>query len=83
MSSFQQCSVILCDNDCCAFKELQALQSLEVGITFLWHCVTEFICVTAVDNDLMTPSFKLKRPQLQKHYQKQIDEMYKEAKKGM
>ncbi len=38
---------------------------------------------TAVDNDLMTPSFKLKRPQLQKHYQKQIDEMYKEAKRGM
>jgi len=37
----------------------------------------------SVDNDLMTPSFKLKRPQLQKHYQKQIDEMYKEAKKGM
>lgn len=37
----------------------------------------------AVDNDLMTPSFKLKRPQLQKHYQKQIDQMYKDAKKGM
>lgn len=37
----------------------------------------------SVDNDLMTPSFKLKRPQLQKHYQKKIDEMYKEAKKGM
>lgn len=42
-----------------------------------------FYGVCAVDNDLMTPSFKLKRPQLQKHYQKQIDEMYKEAKKGM
>ena len=41
MSSFQQCSVILYDNDCCAFKELQALQSLEVGITLLWHCFTE------------------------------------------
>lgn len=37
----------------------------------------------AVDNDLMTPSFKLKRPQLQKHYQKEIDQMYKDAKKGM
>lgn len=48
-----------------------------------WHYVTEFMFVIAVDNDLMTPSFKLKRPQLQKHYQKQIDEMYKEAKKGM
>ncbi len=83
MSSFQQCSVILCDKHCCAFKELQALQNLEIGTTLHWHCITEFMCVTAVDNDLMTPSFKLKRPQLQKHYQKQIDEMYKEAKKGM
>ena len=29
----------------------------------------------------MTPSFKLKRPQLQKHYQKHIDDMYKSGKK--
>lgn len=35
-----------------------------------------------VENGFMTPSFKLKRPQLQKHYQKEIDEMYKEGKKG-
>ena len=35
-----------------------------------------------VDNGFMTPSFKLKRPQLQKHYQKEIDNMYAEAKKG-
>jgi long-subunit acyl-CoA synthetase (AMP-forming) len=28
----------------------------------------------------MTPSMKLKRPQLQKHYQKEIDEMYKKVK---
>jgi hypothetical protein len=26
----------------------------------------------AVDNDLMTPKFSLKRPQLLKHYQKQV-----------
>lgn len=26
-----------------------------------------------VDDDVMTPSMKLKRPQLQKKYQKQID----------
>lgn len=30
----------------------------------------------------MTPSFKLKRNQLQKHYQKYIDDMYAKAKKG-
>lgn len=35
----------------------------------------------SVDNDMMTPSFKLKRPQLQKHYQKEIDQMYKSSKK--
>ena len=35
-----------------------------------------------VDNGLMTPSFKLKRNQLQKHYQKFIDDMYAKAKKG-
>ena len=35
-----------------------------------------------VDNGLMTPSFKLKRNQLQKHYQKYIDDLYAKAKKG-
>lgn len=30
----------------------------------------------SVDNDLMTPTFKLKRPQLQKHYQAIIDDLY-------
>lgn len=34
----------------------------------------------SIENDLMTPSMKLKRPQLQKHYQKEIDEMYKKVK---
>jgi long-subunit acyl-CoA synthetase (AMP-forming) len=28
----------------------------------------------------MTPSMKLKRPQLQKHFQSQIDAMYKDLK---
>ena len=34
----------------------------------------------SVEDDLMTPSLKLKRPQLQKRYQAEIDEMYKELK---
>jgi len=31
----------------------------------------------SVEADLMTPSFKLKRPQLQRRYQREIDAMYK------
>ena len=31
-----------------------------------------------VDNDLITPSFKLKRPQLKKQFKQTIDKMYKD-----
>lgn len=34
----------------------------------------------SVENDLMTPSMKVKRPQLQKKYQPQLDAMYKGLK---
>mmetsp|Transcript_18262 Transcript_18262/g.51152 ORF Transcript_18262/g.51152 Transcript_18262/m.51152 type:complete len:544 (-) Transcript_18262:303-1934(-) len=34
-----------------------------------------------VERDLMTPTFKLKRPQLLKYYQKHVDEMYASLKK--
>lgn len=76
---------------CLEHKLVQSLVAIGTAITVV-GCVHNSCAVqryrmlercSAVDNDLMTPSFKLKRPQLQKHYQKQIDEMYKEAKKGM
>ncbi|KAG2497767.1 hypothetical protein HYH03_004039 [Edaphochlamys debaryana] len=36
----------------------------------------------SVEEDLMTPSFKLRRPQLQTKYQKKIDDMYAVLKKA-
>lgn len=33
-----------------------------------------------MERDLITPTFKLKRPQLLKHYKDCIDQLYKEAK---
>ena len=43
-----------------------------------WHA-SAVTCahILQVDNDLTTPTFKLKRPQLAKHYEKDIEAMYK------
>ena len=38
----------------------------------------ELMAVWLTQNELMTPTFKLKRPQLQKKYQGVIDAMYKQ-----
>lgn len=35
----------------------------------------------SVENDLLTPTFKLKRPQLQKKYQAELDRLYLDLKK--
>lgn len=35
-----------------------------------------------VDNNLMTPTFKLKRAPLQQHFQKEIDAMYEILRSG-
>ncbi|CAD6256684.1 unnamed protein product [Miscanthus lutarioriparius] len=36
----------------------------------------------SIEKDLITPTFKLKRPQLLKYYKDRIDQMYKDAKEG-
>lgn len=36
----------------------------------------------SIDKDLITPTFKLKRPQLLKYYKDRVDQLYKDAKMG-
>ncbi|KAL4013351.1 hypothetical protein IC575_025517 [Cucumis melo] len=53
------------------------------------HCLRGFELLKAIhlepypfdmERDLITPTFKLKRPQLLKYYKEQIDQLYEEAK---
>ena len=47
---------------------------------YLFVCVYNLACPVpqgfTIENDCLTPTFKLKRPQLQKRYQAQINTMY-------
>ncbi len=52
-------------------SKINGLQGFEtVGEVFLEPNIF------TVENDLVTPTFKLKRPQLKNYYSKQIEEMY-------
>jgi len=62
-------------------KEAKAakLKTFEIPkAVFLEGNINELFQGFSVDNDCLTPTFKLKRPQLLKKYQEQIDAMYTE-----
>ncbi|KAI7842469.1 hypothetical protein COHA_003823 [Chlorella ohadii] len=53
-------------------KKLKGFEAIKGVILFDEHFT--------IENDLMTPSMKLKRPQLQQRFQPQIDALYRELK---
>lgn len=61
---------------------MQALQSTARGARLRGFEVVRAAHLTpepfTVDNDLLTPTLKLKRHQLQRRFQRQIDDMYAE-----
>ncbi|KAL4444107.1 hypothetical protein ABPG75_011844 [Micractinium tetrahymenae] len=63
---------------------LQELQSVQKGKRLKGFEAIRGVHLTnepfSIENDLMTPSMKLKRPQLQQRFQKEIDALYKELR---
>ena len=43
---------------------------------YLEHSINELRQGFSIENDCLTPTFKLKRPQLLKRYNEQVDAMY-------
>jgi len=68
-----------------AFIKKEMDQSAKVGLLRGFEIVRAFHLTAepfSQQNDILTPTFKLKRPQAHKKYKKQIDAMYSDLKGG-